>query len=874
MAVGAFMAGSLVAKMVLDKSKWDASVKGLEKDEKGMRGWASRNSASIKKMGTAFTVAGGAIVGSIGLMISQYTKAGDEVHKMALRTGFATETLSELKYAAEISGADINALEKGVKRMAKTITDANDGMATYQRAFERINVDYAELKNLGPEQQFESIAAAIAKVEDPTVRAATAQDIFGRAGTQLLPLFAAGVDGMEELRQKARELGVVYDQEAADKAARLADAQVSLKASVQGVALSLADTLVPAVSGIAEKISEIVGKFNQWAKENPVLSGTIVKVAAAAGGILTVAGPILMMIPRMIAGVQGLGRAFVWLASNPIGLVIAALGALAIGYLKVRDAQKKAEQSARNAEEANAKLMDKLKRSAEAAGVSAEEFDNLRRKYKDNAAAMAINIKRGKEGKKIQEGLTKVAKESKAAYDEHKKSLEVNVPALEDFTAGLTDAGNAAAAVTEKTKTWTDFLGDLGLKTIDEKKERVAVLEGYLENLHQAYKDGTIDLETYQAATKAASDEILDMATATETAIPPARDLGDVVGQAVDTMETKVGDFSATVKEKTTKALIDWGSFADGLRTKWSSTIGQVLSRSMTFKEGWAGIVDSMKTQFFDIVGQMISKFTVDFIGGALSGVKDLAGSLLSDIGGALSSIFTGGGGGGGGVAGDALTSLTGAAANFSPAGIIGNVAGGIVSGLASLVAGSKTKGAIDATNRELHNIWENTQHLVNAIVHNGIAIFEDIKKSGWTREKLLGSIQKVSWNHTKHLRSIDANANAAVKILRGLKGAQHGAVSTNTEMIVTHGTTGDPEITARSSQVENVMREIAEKNAVTAAAGKRAAGPITVQNIVKIDGQVITTDEYTRRELIPAIVRAMRANFKKTDLKRALEMA
>ena len=176
-------------------------------------------------------------------MVKNYVKAGDEVHKMALRTGFSTEKLSELRYASQIAGADIGALEKGVKRMAKTITDAGEGMATYIRSFKRIGIEVKELKGLSPEEQFDKIATAIANVEDPTIRAATAQDIFGRAGTQLLPLFETGAKGLEELKQKAHEMGIVFDQEAANKAARLADAQVTLKQAVSGLTIMIADQI-------------------------------------------------------------------------------------------------------------------------------------------------------------------------------------------------------------------------------------------------------------------------------------------------------------------------------------------------------------------------------------------------------------------------------------------------------------------------------------------------------------------------------------------------------------------------------------------------------------------------------------------------------
>jgi len=238
---GGFLAGAIVGKMVLDRTQWQQSVDKVKSDEKTLAGSASRIGNKFAGIGKAMTIAGGAIVGTLGMMVKSYVKAGDEVHKMALRTGFATETLSELRYAAEISGTDLTSLEKAVKKMQKTIVDASEGMTTYQRAFERIGINYKELQGLHPEHQFEILAKAIAAVEDPTVRAATAQDIFGRAGTKLLPLFAQGVEGMEALRAKARELGMVFDQEAADKAARLADAQATLKGAIQGLTIAIAD---------------------------------------------------------------------------------------------------------------------------------------------------------------------------------------------------------------------------------------------------------------------------------------------------------------------------------------------------------------------------------------------------------------------------------------------------------------------------------------------------------------------------------------------------------------------------------------------------------------------------------------------------------
>jgi len=305
--------------------RFGTDLKAMEDGFKKADGLIQKHSEKFKKVGKAMTVAGAAIVGSLGMMVKSYVAAGDEVHKMALRTSFSTEALSELKYAAEISGATLADVEKGIKKMSKTIVDASDGLTTYVRAFDRIGLTAEELMALSPEEQFDKISQAIARVENPTIRAAAAQDIFGRAGTKLLPLFAEGEKGLEALRAKAREMGIVFDQEAADKAAALNDAMTTLKGSFKGVTMAVAEQLTPIIEDIAEKITNMVIKVKNWIKENPILAGNLMKVVAAVGILLTILGPLLVLLPSLSAGFTILWAAI----TGPVGLVIAAVAAVA-----------------------------------------------------------------------------------------------------------------------------------------------------------------------------------------------------------------------------------------------------------------------------------------------------------------------------------------------------------------------------------------------------------------------------------------------------------------------------------------------------------------------------------------------------------------
>ena len=193
----------------------------------------------------AAVIGGAAIVGFAAASIKKFAQVGDEIQKMALRTGFSTEALSELKFAAEQAGTDLDTLEKGVKRMASVIFDANNGLTESVRAFTALGLSVEQFNGLSPEEQFFLFANALAQVEDASLKAAIAQDIFGRAGTQLLPLFAQGTEGMEALREKARELGIVFSQEDANAAAEFTDTMNELNKAIQGIQFSIGRVAVP-----------------------------------------------------------------------------------------------------------------------------------------------------------------------------------------------------------------------------------------------------------------------------------------------------------------------------------------------------------------------------------------------------------------------------------------------------------------------------------------------------------------------------------------------------------------------------------------------------------------------------------------------------
>jgi len=297
-----------------------SKMKGLETSMDSM-------GKKFAKTGAIMVAAGAAITAGLFKMADSYTKAGDEVAKMAKRTGFTTESLSELRHAAKLSGSDISALEKGVKRMSSSIEDAKDGLETYTRSFDKLGISIDEIKDMAPEEQFWTIANALADLEDETTKAALAQDFFGRAGTDLLPMLAAGTDGIAAMRQEAHDLGIVFDAEAAAKAEAFQDSLTKLKGALAGLGAEIIDDLTPIMMGWIDKVTEVIGKIKEWAAVHPDLAKHLMQI----GAVLAIGGAVLLGLGALAKAIVAINTVLIIMhgLSGPKGWAILAAGILA-----------------------------------------------------------------------------------------------------------------------------------------------------------------------------------------------------------------------------------------------------------------------------------------------------------------------------------------------------------------------------------------------------------------------------------------------------------------------------------------------------------------------------------------------------------------
>lgn len=130
-----------------------------------------------------------ASVQSLASAAVHVAKLGGEIQDMTARTGISAQAVMILGQAFKDSGVPAEALGSSVGKLQKAIYEAATAGGAASAAFQDIGLSSAKLLNLAPEDQFQKVSAAIAEIENPAKRSAAAIAIFGKSGTELLPLF-------------------------------------------------------------------------------------------------------------------------------------------------------------------------------------------------------------------------------------------------------------------------------------------------------------------------------------------------------------------------------------------------------------------------------------------------------------------------------------------------------------------------------------------------------------------------------------------------------------------------------------------------------------------------------------------------------------
>lgn len=338
---------SLAIEIVLKSGKFVAGMAGVSKEFREASAQMKYFAAQIRQVGYAFAAFGAMSIVPLTSSVKAIVKYGDEIDKMSLKTGFTRGALQELDYALKIAGSDLYSFSVIVKAMQRNLGELTETKELTE-VFKSLNLSLKDIKALTPEEQFFKLAEAISKIDDPTRKANIALTLFGRSGTDIIPLLSGGAQGISALRQEARTFGTVLRDEAVTGAVSLKDNLDRLGSSAIGLRNSLVQSLLPSIDKVAKITIDTAVSLRQWIELHPRLTSAIVATIAALGVLTAGMGSFLIVGGTFIAAAPAIAAAFS-LMIGPISLLTAALTALTAAFVFNAKAMNPNDVALRNA---------------------------------------------------------------------------------------------------------------------------------------------------------------------------------------------------------------------------------------------------------------------------------------------------------------------------------------------------------------------------------------------------------------------------------------------------------------------------------------------------------------------------------------------
>jgi hypothetical protein len=201
--------------------------------------------SALAKIGPmmAATFSVGAIVAFGRALLSD----ADEMVKLSDKTAIGIEQLQRLKYAAEQSGNTLDQVTMGVSQMQNRLAGGDESAV---QALKDLGIEFSSFVALSPDAQFRGIAEAVAKIEDPMLRAQVATDLFGKSGREILPTLIADI-------QKLGAEAPVTSEAATRGMDDLGDALDAVWAKTKSVTSEFLGGLVTAIKAVTTAANEL-----------------------------------------------------------------------------------------------------------------------------------------------------------------------------------------------------------------------------------------------------------------------------------------------------------------------------------------------------------------------------------------------------------------------------------------------------------------------------------------------------------------------------------------------------------------------------------------------------------------------------------------
>jgi len=191
--------------------------------------------------------------------IHSFEDLAGQVNTMKRVMGGSVEDVSALRAAFQLSGVDVDRATTSMAKFEKGLVFTSTGkMGATATALEDVGISALDatgkvrpMSELLPE-----VADKFKSMPDGAQKTALSMQLFGKSGTAMLPFLNKGAEGIKELEDKAKSMGLTLDEAAIDKFKESKVAQREFQATMQGLQVTLGQAFLPVLEGVQNAFRE------------------------------------------------------------------------------------------------------------------------------------------------------------------------------------------------------------------------------------------------------------------------------------------------------------------------------------------------------------------------------------------------------------------------------------------------------------------------------------------------------------------------------------------------------------------------------------------------------------------------------------------
>lgn len=210
-----------------------------------------------------------ALAGGLLYLTENFVSAGEASADFAYKTSIGMESVQSLKDAAEIAGGSLDQLGLLIFRMQQRMAESPDA---FEKGLDRIHLSMQDLQGLAPDQQFLKIAAAFRANTDESNRAATAVELFSRAGRDAIPLM---MKPLGDLVDQMKDAGHVMSKDDTEAAESLGMAWRGLKAEISWATTDTGIGVVHFFQDLATGINSVLFVIDPFKEDLDILGARL-----------------------------------------------------------------------------------------------------------------------------------------------------------------------------------------------------------------------------------------------------------------------------------------------------------------------------------------------------------------------------------------------------------------------------------------------------------------------------------------------------------------------------------------------------------------------------------------------------------------------